>query len=516
MPPEAARARPAAWLLLLPLLGLCFWQLGAVPLFDLDEGAFSAATWEMLQRGDFVTPWLNGAPRFDKPILIYWLQAASVSAFGLSEWALRLPSALAAALWVLAVWRFTVARGGPVAGLLAALFMATSAGVLVIGHAATADAVLNLWLALAMLDLYRHFETPTRALRLRVFLWVGLAVLTKGPIGLLVPGVVSLAFHAVEGRWRDWLRAAFDPLGWVVLLGVALPWYVAEYLAQGQAFIDGFFLKHNLSRFADTMEGHGGVPYYYLFAMLPLLMPWSGAVLALLGRARALWRSGPLARYGLLWFGFVFVFFSFSRTQLPHYLLYGCTPLFVLLALHRDWLRPRWLVAGVPLLLAVAFLALPELVAWQLPREGNAYVHGVLARAQALLGDGYRLWAGLLVLALAAGLAVPRRWQAGWLAATGLAHALFLLQGLLPVLGGAQQAPVKAAALASRAVDAPVVMYRINMPSFIVYRQAVTPRRRPRPGEVVFTRADRLEALGPLDILYRAGGIVLARVPGGP
>ncbi len=512
MPPEAGRAVRAGWPWLLPLLGLCFfWQLGAVPLFDLDEGAFSAATWEMLQRGDFVTPWLNGAPRFDKPILIYWLQAASVTAFGLHEWALRLPSALAASGWVLAVWAFTAPRGGARAALLAALFTACAAGVLVIGRAATADALLNLWLALALLDLYRHFERPARPLRLRVFLWIGLAVLTKGPIGLLIPLAVSLPFHLLEGRGRDWLRAASDPLGWAVLLAVALPWYVAEYLAQGQAFIDGFFLRHNLSRFADTMEGHGGVLYYYAFAMLPLLMPWSGAVVALLARAPALWRSGPLARYGLLWFGFVFAFFSLSRTQLPHYLLYGCTPLFVLLALHRERLGPRWLVAGLPLLLALALLLLPEIVAWQAPRADNAYVQGVLARAQALLGWPYRLWAALPVAVLAAGLVLPRRRLDGWLAAAGLANALFLVQGLLPTLGAVQQAPVRAAARLSRTLDAPVVMYRIHMPSFVLYRQAVTPARRPRPGEVVFPRADRFDELGPLDVLYRAGGIVLAR-----
>ena len=80
-----------------------FWQLGAVPLYDLDEGAFTEATREMVASGNYITPHKDGQPRYDKPALIYWLQAASAQTFGFGEWSLRLPSALAASLWVLAV-----------------------------------------------------------------------------------------------------------------------------------------------------------------------------------------------------------------------------------------------------------------------------------------------------------------------------------------------------------------------------------------------------------------------------
>ena len=136
--------------------GIClvcfFYSLGLSPLFDLDEGAFSEATREMLERGDFVTTYLNGTPRFDKPILIYWLQAFSVSLFGLQEWALRLPSALAASLWTLAVFSFTRPRFGQTAAVAAAAMTASALAVTVIGRAATADAVFNLLVALSMFD----------------------------------------------------------------------------------------------------------------------------------------------------------------------------------------------------------------------------------------------------------------------------------------------------------------------------------------------------------------------------
>ena len=122
---------PLMRLLLALAIGVSFFLgLGAVPLFDLDEGAFTEATREMLLRRDFISTWLNGVPRFDKPILIYWLQAASVSLFGQSEWAFRLPSALCATLWVLTVYAFIRKVRGEAAGLMAGAITATAAGIL--------------------------------------------------------------------------------------------------------------------------------------------------------------------------------------------------------------------------------------------------------------------------------------------------------------------------------------------------------------------------------------------------
>ncbi|MEJ2593051.1 MAG: glycosyltransferase family 39 protein, partial [Candidatus Thiodiazotropha sp.] len=132
---------------LLTVVAAFFYNLGAVPLFDLDEGAFSQATREMFLRGDFLTTFLNGAPRYDKPILIYWLQALSVSAFGVNEFAFRLPSALAASLWSLLTVAFTRRVSTPRIGYVAGILMAGAVGVGVIGKAATADALLNTCLA---------------------------------------------------------------------------------------------------------------------------------------------------------------------------------------------------------------------------------------------------------------------------------------------------------------------------------------------------------------------------------
>src|SRR5499433_1436090 len=93
--------RALAVLTVLAVLLSLFFALGRSPLFDVDEGAFSQATMEMFERGDFLSTYLNGSPRYDKPILVYWLQAAAVAVLGVSEFALRFPSALCASLWAL-------------------------------------------------------------------------------------------------------------------------------------------------------------------------------------------------------------------------------------------------------------------------------------------------------------------------------------------------------------------------------------------------------------------------------
>src|SRR3569832_1758272 len=130
-------------LLLLAVVGGCFFNIHGVPLMDLDEGAFSEATREMFLRGDFVSPYLNGVPRFDKPALIDWLQAASVTAFGWNEFALRLPSALAAAACVLVVYGFARVLVEERVGLIAAIAITTSLEIPNIAKAAPPDAELT-------------------------------------------------------------------------------------------------------------------------------------------------------------------------------------------------------------------------------------------------------------------------------------------------------------------------------------------------------------------------------------
>ena len=262
---------------LLALVLLAFWLggLGLAPLFDVDEGAFSEASREMLTSGDWGHTTLSGTDRFDKPILVYWFQAASLALLGVNEWATRLPSALAGWGWCVALAGFAAPRWGWRVAVLAAGMLATSVGPMLIGRAATADSLLNLLLTLTALDLWRVVQPGARdgnpwPLR-RAALWLGLGLLDKGPVAFVVPGGALALWWLLSPlaaqRWPLARRVLADGRAWIIVLLVAGPWYAYALHRHGMAFVDGFFLKHNLDRFNGTLEGHSGSPLYYLVVM---------------------------------------------------------------------------------------------------------------------------------------------------------------------------------------------------------------------------------------------------------
>lgn len=515
------RVLTSHWLLAGVLLLSFFWQLGAVPLYDLDEGAFTEATREMLASGNFITPHKDGEPRYDKPVLIYWLQAASTTVLGFDEFALRLPSALAATLWVLAVWGFARVQLDRDSAVVAAIVMALSLQVSLIAKAAVADAVLNLFIALAFFEIYRYYAEPdprrNRHAVTRAFLWMGLGFLTKGPVAVFFPVVVSFIFFATQGAWRRWLEAAFAPRGWLVFVLIALPWYLAVYLDDGPGFFSSFFLEHNAGRFGEAMHGHAGFPGYYLVMLPIILLPFTGWLLRLLPGLRVAW-SDPLERLLWIWFATVFVFFSFSGTQLPHYLLYGATPLFILMAKHRARLMSDWLAFLPPVLFMALLLALPLIVSLAVSFADRAHEVAMFQEAQGLLGLGYlaAMLGALLVMLALARWSGPPPWQRLILA--GLIQTLVVYGVLVPKVLEVMQAPVKEAALMARELGLPTVVYRTSMPSFSVYRDAITPNRPPLPGELVFLRIDKLDALArdypglQREILYQRGPVALVRM----
>ncbi|MGB5831373.1 MAG: glycosyltransferase family 39 protein, partial [Thiohalocapsa sp.] len=446
------------WFLVAVVWLAFFWQLGAVPLYDLDEGAFTEATREMLASGNFITPHKDGEPRYDKPALIYWLQALSVKALGLTEFALRLPSAIAATLWLLALWLFARQRLDADTATVAGLIMALGLQVAIIGKAAVADAVLNLFIALAFFDIYRWRLSPTRATLLRVYLWLGLGFLTKGPVAVFFPLLVSLLYFASFKDLRRWVRALVAPLGWLVFIAVAGPWYLAIFVDDGPGFFRSFFLEHNVGRYGGVKHGHGGFPGYY-FVILPLvLLPFSGWFLRLLPAAKTLWND-PLDRFMLLWFVTVFTVFSFSDTKLPHYLVYGITPLFILMARHRALLRNRWLAFVPPLVFMALLVALPDAIGLLEAQADRLHEQAMFATGTEALDWNYRLatWGGLLGLI---GLMLTTRlalWQR--LVLAGVIQTLVVFGALVPRVFEVMQWPVKEAGQRARVLDRPTVVF---------------------------------------------------------
>jgi 4-amino-4-deoxy-L-arabinose transferase-like glycosyltransferase len=486
-------------------------NLWAVPLFDLDEGAFSEATREMFARGDFISTYLDGVPRYDKPILIYWLQAASVATFGVNEFAFRLPSALAATLWVWAVFAFTRRVRDERTGLIAAIITATALEVSVMARAATADALLNMLIATSMFSVFLYWRERERRWLLITFALIGLGFLTKGPVAVLIPLAVSFLFFALKRELKTWFKMVFDPAGIGLFAVIALPWYVAQYLKEGDAFIQGFFFKHNIDRFSGSMEQHGGGALYYPLVVLAASLPFTALLVKTLARFRTLIKD-DLGLFGLLWFLFVIVFFSLSGTKLPHYVLYGLTGLFVLMAGMLSELRARLWVFLPPLVLFTVLLLLPEVIGGVLAGIENKFLRETLADYAAHFSNAYRLFFVAAIMFVVYCMS-ERRFQLGdKLLANGVVAVLGLSLFVLPAIGVIHQGPIKEAAAVAKREGYDVVRWRIHMPSFSVYTQRVTPERQPVAGDVVLTKTEHLASFKEAEVLYRKGGVALVRV----
>jgi 4-amino-4-deoxy-L-arabinose transferase-like glycosyltransferase len=502
------------WLAVAAVLVSFFWMLGAAPLFDVDEGAFSEATLEMFERGDFLTTYLNGEPRYDKPILVYWLQAAAVAALGPSEWAFRLPSALCATLWAWFTYLFARRHYGTGRAAFAAAMLATSLGVFIIGRAATADALLNCLIAASMFAAWLHLATGRRVWLYAAHAAIALGLLAKGPIAIVVPFATTLAFCWLRRDLRTWARAVFDWRALALFFAIAAPWYIVILLKEGRGFIDGFILKHNVGRFSGPVSGHGGSLFYYFPVVLVLSLPFTALLVPVARRIRAIWRD-ELQLYLLLWFGFVFVFFSLSGTKLPHYVLYGYTGLVLLMAVHGyDLEAGAWPLVPV-LLFFAALLALPYGLNFALGHIPDAFYRDVVGAALGRFETGYFVFLGAMTAIVVYAMLERSTPSARKFIAFGLATAAALATLVVPAAGFAQQASIKEAALLCRERGLEVVMWRLNAPSFSVYRGAPTASREPRPGDVVLTKASRLGELPanlPYDLIYSKRGIVLAKI----
>lgn len=503
------------WMSLFLVVGFIL-NLGGFPLFDVDEGAFSEATREMLASGNWAATYLNGEPRYDKPIFTYWMQGISVSMFGLNEIGLRLHSVIASLLWATAINRFTREFLSKQHATLAVLIFSSTFWITIIGKAATADAIFNLFICLTLFDIYRYSQSPTQKTLFFVWLWIGLGILTKGPVALLIPILVSLPFFLSRRQGRVWLNAAFSLRGWITLVLVVLPWLYLVWQDQGWGFFEGFILEHNLQRFSSTKEGHGGIWYYYLIALPLIALPYSGCLFVLAANLGRL-LQGALERFLSIWFIVVFVLVTLSETQLPHYVLYGYTPLVILIAKMGDSIKGQSWQLIFPLLFLGLIGTIAGAVLLDAVQLEGTYESIMLETAK----DQFDL-TFLSGLSVAIASTVALFWikthTLHKLIAAGMVQTLFVSLLLLPVIGEIQQGATKQAGIFAKENRLETVSYGINQPSFSVYAQQIVSREQlPNSGQILFTRIDKTAELaniasGKLDILYSDRGIQIVRL----
>ncbi len=401
---EAARDRRVAAALLLLYLVLYLLPLGIRPMASPDEVRYGAIAHEMLAHGDWISPRFDGVRYFEKPVLGYWLDAASFAVFGESPFALRLPGALATGLTALIV--FGLARryvSRLAAGVGAAIYLTTFL-VAGIGTFAVLDAFLALFLTGALASFFVATETPDAGRRRR---WLamcgaacGAAFLVKGFLALAIPVLVAGPYLAARRRWRTLWTAPWWPIAVAAL--VALPWSVAIALREPD-FWHYFFWVEHIQRFTASDAQHAQ-PFWYYFAWLPIAgWPWlwllPAALLGLAkGRAEFPERTRALLWYAAAWAGLPLLFFSLSKGKLPTYILPCFAPLAVLLAAGLERALPgpgRRAFSIAAGLVAAVFAAL----------GGALLAAQAGALAQPVFGPAERLKLAAFVLFMAAGAA---------------------------------------------------------------------------------------------------------------
>jgi 4-amino-4-deoxy-L-arabinose transferase-like glycosyltransferase len=324
------------------ILILFLYNLGSYPLFDPDEPRYAEASRQIALYGDWITPHFNGLIRLEKPPFFYWLAALSYKAFGISEWSARFPSAILASLTVIFSSLLVSWRNGWLKGILSGLILASSILFLGIGRMSITDMTLTAWLTGAGFSLYlvTHHH---RRWWLAAGIFIGLALLTKGPIGLAIPLMVIGLYSLWTKQFRKIFLTPWMPIGLTLSFIIALPWYILAYQANGDFFLQSLFWN-NVTRYSSVVSGHKQPGWYYIDVLLIGFMPWTFFLPAAALRIanREFWvspfksindESRSLLRYCVLWASFVFAFFMLGQTRLPTYILPMFPPLAIAFAL---------------------------------------------------------------------------------------------------------------------------------------------------------------------------------------
>jgi 4-amino-4-deoxy-L-arabinose transferase-like glycosyltransferase len=330
--------------------------LGALGLVGPDEPRYMSIARAMLQTGDWVTPRLYGQPWFEKPVLCYWAAAAAFRVFGVNEFAARLPAALAAVFATVAMAWAALRSYGLDAAWLTLLMLPTTLATIGFARAATPDMLFSAFLVAASVSAAEMLAKKRAGVMARLLfgIFLGAATLAKGPAALVLAGGAVFLWALASGRWRAVLRL-MHPICVTAFLVIAAPWY-ALCAWRNPNFLRVFLIEHNVSRYLTTEFQHVQPFWFFGPIILAATIPWTVllpplAVVAI-GRLRANreWKDSP-GLFFSAWAIFPVLFFSFSKSKLPGYVLPSVPPLVLLLAtISASWLKarttgPRWWLA---------------------------------------------------------------------------------------------------------------------------------------------------------------------------
>lgn len=259
-------------------LALMFFAWGShlLPVTDPVESNYALTAKEMVLSGNWLSPQIYGHFWFDKPAMVYWLMSISYSLFGFTDFASRLPAAFCGAATItLLVWYIRRITKNNVVAVWSGIMLATSLEFWIISHAIITDSMLMLFTVPTLLSAYIGLMENNRRHMVIAYFSAGLACLSKGPVGLVLPGMLLLIWCGLMRNKKLFLRL-FPWQGILIFFITALPWYACMYAIHGDPFIREFLGLHNIVR-ATSSEHPGDNHFYYYFLLLPFsLLPWTG------------------------------------------------------------------------------------------------------------------------------------------------------------------------------------------------------------------------------------------------
>lgn len=439
---------------------IMFFKLGAVPLLDPDEPVYMQTAMEMLANHDFISPRIYGDFWYDKPPMYYWLVAAMVKVFGVSEFAARLPSAILAIAGALGVYFYGRSLLDRRSALYGALVLVTSFEYFYLGKAAVTDITLMFFFSGAVFAYLKQQYSW-------LYACMGCAVLTKGPVGIVLPLAIIFLHLLLSKNLKEILQMKLLR-GAMIFLAIATPWYILMYNIHGREFIETFLGFHNVTRFLEPEHSSGQIWYYYVPVLLVGFFPWTAYVFQAL---REGWKNrkgecGKVIKCLMIWLSVVFVFFSISQTKLISYIL----PMYPPLALLTGWyiercvldLRTRQFnLAGI----AMAIFSLCIIIALEVTAEKKL---GVQVEGIWYLGIVLFMMNGLNFLG---NLCKNKRYSLAGTVIGMMCFVVILMQHILPV--AAEFVSVKSTAVVFRQVytdkTVPVYVEKFYRPGFCFY-----------------------------------------------
>jgi 4-amino-4-deoxy-L-arabinose transferase-like glycosyltransferase len=290
---------------------------------DYDEGHYSQVALQMVERGDWVTPYVNGVRYLEKPPLLYWVTAASFRIFGVNEFALRLPTAFAVMALVWVVTLIALRASNERAAIIAGLCTASSAGTYLFTRETLHDIWLVLFMTVAMYAFLDWYLDPLRSLRRTLLFYAALAgaVMCKSLIGVVLPVGIVAVFFLLSREWPKWRTLHLLP-GSLLFLMLAVPWHWLAAV-RNPRFLYYFFVNEQFLRFLGKHDPPvlWSLPLLTFWALILVwFFPWTAFLPAAIAASRrsAESRERTLVRLALAWLGVILGFFSISG-RLEHY-----------------------------------------------------------------------------------------------------------------------------------------------------------------------------------------------------